>query len=73
VKTSLTIYLACGLAVLGVCAGAQTPKTLVPAAEARPAPRGAFAKEIGDLEACFGDGVGVIFKCVRYARISHPE
>src|SRR5580704_18039236 len=23
--------------------------------------------------ACFGDVVGVIFKCVRYARISHPE
>lgn len=50
-KTSHTIYLACGLAVLGVCAGAQTPKTHFPAAESRPAPKGAFAKEIGDLEA----------------------
>ena len=50
-KTSHPIYLACGLAVLGVCAGAQTPKTQVPVAESCPAPKGAFAKEIGDLEA----------------------
>jgi hypothetical protein len=50
-KTSHTIYLACGFAVLGVCAGVQTPKTQVPVAESRPAPKGAFAKEIGDLEA----------------------
>jgi hypothetical protein len=50
-KTSLTICLACGLAVIGVCAGARTPKTQAPAADSRPAPKGAFAKEIGDLKA----------------------
>jgi hypothetical protein len=46
-KTSHTIYLACGLAVLGVCAGAQTPKTQVPAAESRPAPKGPLRRRSG--------------------------
>jgi hypothetical protein len=50
-RLSHTIYLAFALAVIGVCAGAETPKPPAHSPKSGPASSHAFTKEIGDLEA----------------------